>query len=751
MTAIRAAALLAAFVWWSGGCDAESPVQARQSALTTPTFVQQASSIPQSPQTSLSVTLPSVVAGDLIVVAAGWTSSTVDAVSVTDSRGNGYAKIVGPTRSGAEAQSLYLAQGVAGGTTTVTAVLSGAAAYPDLRAAEYAGVDTVNALDAAAAAGGSSNSSSTSIRPSAPGELLVAANRVATRTVTAGSGWTSRVITNPDGDILEDRLATTVTSYVADAPLAASGAWVIQAAALRAGSGAGGNGGSGGNGATGGNGGNGGAGGIGGSGGLGGSGGAAGTGGGGGSAGSAVVFPLKVSANGHYLVDQTGAPFFMVGDSAWDLVPQLNASDLATYLSARKAQGFNTILMELTSHNHASPNDPADPDGDLPFSTGTDGQPYTLAGARGAQHANFATPNDAYYAHAASVVDAAAASGMLVIGYVMPWGYNGNPAAGWWADVVDPVNTQAVCNGYGRYLATGHGAFTGFAGKPNLIFMDGSDYGSKSSVPPSAEGEARMRQLLGGMVAAGAVQLRGGDWEAPSLSTDEAAFANAMAVNGVYTYGGKWDGTPGNVPHDGTTYVEASIAWSSNPAMPAFLKETFYEHSNLFGGNTMGTTSWLRRLHYWAILGGATNGLVYGNEQLWPFTSGWAALLDDPGAGDVTRLGALFGSVAWWSLAPTTTLVLAGGGSFGATDYVTAALAPGGKLALVFMPTARTIVLTMAPMSGSTTARWYDPSTGATTTVTGSPFTNSGLRNFIPPSGSHADGGTDWVLVLTAP
>jgi hypothetical protein len=733
MTGFRAGALLAAFVWLGGGCDGGSSVETRQSALSTPTFVQQASSVPQSPQPSVSVTLPSVVAGDLIVVAVGWTSSTVDANSVTDSRGNSYAKVVGPTRSGAESQSLYYAQGVAGGTTTVNAVLSGAAAYPDLRAAEYAGVDTVNALDAAASAGGSSTSSSTSIQTTAPGELLIAANRVATRTVNAGSGWTSRVITVPDGDLLEDRLAPTVTSYVADAPLAASGAWVIQAAALRAGSGAGG------------------AGGTGGAGGLGGSGGSAGMDGGGGSAGSGVVFPLKVSANGHTLVDQTGAPFFMVGDSAWDLIPQLSASDLVNYLSTRKAQGFNTILMELTSHNYASPNDPADPDGDLPFSTGTDGQPYTLAGARGAQHANFATPNDAYYAHAASVVDAAAAYGMLVIGYVMPWGYNGDHTAGWWADVVDPVNTQAVCNGYGRYLATGHGAFGGFASKPNLIFTDGSDYGSKSSVPPSAEGEARMRQLLDGMVAAGAVQLRGGDWEAPSLSTDEAAFADAMAVNGVYTYGGQWGGTPGNVPHDGTTYVEASIAWQASPPAPAFLKETFYEHSNLFGGNTMGTTSWLRRLHYWAILGGATNGLVYGNELLWPFRPGWAPLLTDPGVGDVTRLGALFGSVPWWTLAPTTSLVLAGGGSFGATDYVTAALAPDGKLALAFMPTARTIVLTMAPMSGSTTARWFDPSTGATTTVPGSPFTNSGLRNFIPPSGTHADGGTDWVLVLTAP
>src|SRR5205085_491343 len=50
----------------------------------------------------------------------------------------------------------------------------------------------------------------------------------------AGAGFVSRVITAPDGDILEDRIATTPGSYTATAPLSGAGAWVQQLVAFRA-------------------------------------------------------------------------------------------------------------------------------------------------------------------------------------------------------------------------------------------------------------------------------------------------------------------------------------------------------------------------------------------------------------------------------------------------------------------------------------------------------------------------------------
>ena len=44
----------------------------------------------------------------------------------------------------------------------------------------------------------------------------------------AGSGFTTRVITSPDGDIAEDKVVTTAGSNSATATLTSSGPWVMQ-------------------------------------------------------------------------------------------------------------------------------------------------------------------------------------------------------------------------------------------------------------------------------------------------------------------------------------------------------------------------------------------------------------------------------------------------------------------------------------------------------------------------------------------
>ena len=59
-------------------------------------------------------------------------------------------------------------------------------------------------------------------------ELIFGANMVATTTGAAGSGFTSRIITSPDGDIAEDKVVTTAGSNSATATLSSSGPWVMQ-------------------------------------------------------------------------------------------------------------------------------------------------------------------------------------------------------------------------------------------------------------------------------------------------------------------------------------------------------------------------------------------------------------------------------------------------------------------------------------------------------------------------------------------
>ena len=73
----------------------------------------------------------------------------------------------------------------------------------------------------------------------------------------------------------------------------------------------------------------------------------------------------------------------------------------------------------------------------------------------------------------------------------------------------------------------------------------------------------------------------------------------------------------------------------------------------------------------------------------------------------------------------------------------------GGTLAIIYMPSNRTMTVAMSQMAGSTVARWYDPTNGSYTADAASPVAASGTHNFSR-SGANAGGDHDWVLVLEA-
>jgi len=69
---------------------------------------------------------------------------------------------------------------------------------------------------------------------------------------------------------------------------------------------------------------------------------------------------------------------------------------------------------------------------------------------------------------------------------------------------------------------------------------------------------------------------------------------------------------------------------------------------------------------------------------------------------------------------------------------------------MAYMPTRRTITVDMTQLSGPVTARWYDPANGTYSSIAGSPFANTGTRQFMP-AGNNSVGDGDWVLVLEMP
>ncbi len=206
------------------------------------TFVQGAYNDPQGNTSPVAATFSALqTPGNLNVVIIGWNDTTTTVGSVADTAGNLYTLATGPTKqSGNATQAIYYAKGILADndlTNTVTVTFNVPAAYPDLRILEYAGADQTNPLDAAAGASGTSSTASTSVTTTNANDMIVAGDYIQSSTPNGGAGFTVRMITQPNSDLVEDKGVTTTGTYASAAPLSSSGYWVMNAAAFRAASG----------------------------------------------------------------------------------------------------------------------------------------------------------------------------------------------------------------------------------------------------------------------------------------------------------------------------------------------------------------------------------------------------------------------------------------------------------------------------------------------------------------------------------
>jgi len=200
-------------------------------------FVQVAAATPRTPTASVPVTytVPQT-AGNLNIVVVGWNDTTSTITSVSDSNLNQYFFAVGPTMGTGVQQSIYYAKNIASGANTVTVAFSKAAVFADVRALEYSGLDTANPLDVPAAVGATgtgSTANSSSTTTATPNDLIFGAGTTSGHFNGPGTGFTSRIITSPDGDIAEDKIVTSTGSYNATAPASYS-YWVMQMVAFKA-------------------------------------------------------------------------------------------------------------------------------------------------------------------------------------------------------------------------------------------------------------------------------------------------------------------------------------------------------------------------------------------------------------------------------------------------------------------------------------------------------------------------------------
>jgi hypothetical protein len=76
-------------------------------------------------------------------------------------------------------------------------------------------------------------------------------------------------------------------------------------------------------------------------------------------------------------------------------------------------------------------------------------------------------------------------------------------------------------------------------------------------------------------------------------------------------------------------------------------------------------------------------------------------------------------------------------------DYVTAARAPDGRLAVVYVPSQRTITIDRTTLADDVTATWVDPASAQRRPVP--------LEDTFTTPGRNAGDDDDWLLLLTTP
>jgi hypothetical protein len=453
-------------------------------------------------------------------------------------------------------------------------------------------------------------------------------------------------------------------------------------------------------------------------------------------AASATTLPIAISGDKTHLVDATGAPFFLQGDAAWEAIPALTLSELTTYLDDRRSRGFNAIIMQLAGHVATTHNPHwLDVAGDPPFN-------LTLGGGSCARpkgdFCDLSTPNSAYFAHVDEVLKEAERRGMVVLLFPLYLGYQCGEE-GWCVEM--------RANGITRVAALGRFLGARYKSYPNIVWVEGGDDKPSASGEPS---ELDLVNALANGIIAGegggkGTHLQSAHWERETSAAELSGVKFPLSIDATYSYRGDrlYEKTEADTQRDaGKT--------------PAFLIESLYENER------SSTATVVRAQMYEPILSGET-GFVLGNSPLWLFGktgdgnpgwgvatsattfSTWRSALGSPGALDAQRAAQFFRAMAWWTLAPDrsaqimTSLSPPGGGLLAST--------PDRKLAIGYFTDRSTATIDLSRMAGETTASWFDPSSGITTSI--GTFARSGSHSFATP-GSNAVGAQDWVLVLQA-
>lgn len=423
--------------------------------------------------------------------------------------------------------------------------------------------------------------------------------------------------------------------------------------------------------------------------------------------------PLQVSPNRRHLQHADGAPFFYLGDTAWELFHRLNREEASRYLEDRARKGF-TVIQAVAL---------AELDG------------LTVPNAYGAlplRDMDPARPDEDYFAHVDFIVDRAGSLG-LYVGFLPTWGK-------YWKTGDAQVFTPANARAYGRFLGQRYRDRA-------IIWILGGD----QNVATGDE-----RAIIDAM-AAGLAEGDGGRHlvtfhpRGPGQSSLQLHDAPWLDFHMTQSSHGARD-------HDTGLYAERDLSLA--PLRPTLDGEPRYEsipvgfylreHDRLvrFDDDDVRQAAW------WSVMAGAC-GHTYGDNNIWQMwqpgrtpvinaTIPWYEALDHPGARQMGLLRRFMEARAFHTLVPDQGLIANGPLTGGAK--IRAARAADGSSVVVYSPRGEGFTLDKGVVGAPRLKEsWFDPRYGVTYEF--HTTDNQGFQTYTPPTSGR---GQDWVLVLEA-
>jgi len=385
------------------------------------------------------------------------------------------------------------------------------------------------------------------------------------------------------------------------------------------------------------------------------------------------MYPVKVSENGRYFVDQKGNPVFWLGTTQWQLFREYTLAEAEEILEKTERRGFAFAQVMLMGVG----------DGTQP---NVYGEPPWIDN-------NPLTPNEAYFRNVDAVVRIACDEGVTISMTVFHQRYRAH---------ITVENARA----WAKWVAQR------YREAPTIVW----------SMTPEAKQEfvPILRELAAG--------LREGDGgrHLVTLKPDPAPYSSS------FVHEEEWLDFNTMQTWNSVELIHPMVTkdYHLKPVKPVLMGEGAYEQGSEYGFDV--TPLWIRRQAYYSYLAGAHH--TYGHNDSWRVLPTWREALDAPGATQLSLLKTIFlARKEWWHLVPDQDLLASGGETQGQVLNL-AARHKDALWAMIYCGGGASFTVDMSRLAGDQVeAVWVDPRSAESVAV--GRLAKRGAASFSTPSG----------------